>query len=277
MQIPADTMVDVLVVDNDANGSAREIVTQLAATSPLPLRYGIEPTQGRGFARNRVLDMATEADYIGFIDDDITVDPSWLEHLYNFIRDKKAHLVVSGIDYQIPAHAPNWAYRCRLFVPNIPPPDKPLKSVKTGNLLIDARWIRQQGLRFPNHLHHEDAIFSTDAYKRGGLLLSDTRITAATPVEPERLYLSWLWQRCFNNGMNRASMTKRDYPYPQAVLVCFAYAMRLTYFAAGALALSAIGRRHWVHAFEHIAMAAGWIAGAFTDSAAIVPKCAKSD
>ena len=73
-----DWTVRILVVDNDADGSAFEMVNQLAATSPVPIIYLHEPRRGVSHARNAILKART-ADYLAFFDDDQIADQSWLE------------------------------------------------------------------------------------------------------------------------------------------------------------------------------------------------------
>src|SRR4051794_3771547 len=72
-----DALVHVLVVDNDAAGSARSVVVQ----SPTTATYVVEPQPGIAAARNRALDEAEGYDAIIFVDDDEWVDESWLAEL----------------------------------------------------------------------------------------------------------------------------------------------------------------------------------------------------
>src|SRR3712207_5378192 len=57
-------LVDVLVVDNDPEGSGA------AAASGHPVRYVAEPTPGIAAARNRAIDEAAGSRLLAFIDDD---------------------------------------------------------------------------------------------------------------------------------------------------------------------------------------------------------------
>jgi glycosyltransferase involved in cell wall biosynthesis len=73
--------VAVVVVDNDVSGSARAICREAAAWLPLPLRYAVEKRRGIPQARNAALDAAGDADFVAFIDDDVTPEPGWLASL----------------------------------------------------------------------------------------------------------------------------------------------------------------------------------------------------
>ena len=67
---------EILVVDNAPADSRTE---DLARSTPA-VRYVCEPKPGLNFARNRVLQEAT-GELIAFLDDDVTVDPLWLQGL----------------------------------------------------------------------------------------------------------------------------------------------------------------------------------------------------
>ncbi|HLN24994.1 MAG TPA: glycosyltransferase, partial [Patescibacteria group bacterium] len=56
--LPKDVVLRLIVVDNDARGSARDCVDQMSAV--LPIRYMVEPTKGLSFVRNRALSAALE-------------------------------------------------------------------------------------------------------------------------------------------------------------------------------------------------------------------------
>lgn len=73
-----DVAFSVLVVENNATETCREIVA--AAASGFNARYVLEPEVGLVPARNRALDEAagTQADWVAFVDDDETVDVGWM-------------------------------------------------------------------------------------------------------------------------------------------------------------------------------------------------------
>ena len=67
---------EVVVVDNDAAGSARAVVER----SGVAARYVLEPQPGSAFARNRATAEATTP-VIAFLDDDVVPQPGWLAAL----------------------------------------------------------------------------------------------------------------------------------------------------------------------------------------------------
>ena len=70
----------VLVVDNDAAGSAGAIVDRYRDSSAYELVYVVEPRQGIPLARNRALDSAPAGtDLVVFIDDDEWPVDTWID------------------------------------------------------------------------------------------------------------------------------------------------------------------------------------------------------
>jgi O-antigen biosynthesis protein len=77
---------EVLVVDNrPVRKGTRALVDELAAEDGR-VRYVAEPRAGLSVARNRGL-TATDADFVAFTDDDVVVDPHWLDWLLGPFAD----------------------------------------------------------------------------------------------------------------------------------------------------------------------------------------------
>lgn len=75
LSVPADLRVDVLVVDNSADGNAGPVVHSVAM--PFPVRLVHEPRPGVSSARNRGVAEAA-GDIVAFVDDDCEADHYWL-------------------------------------------------------------------------------------------------------------------------------------------------------------------------------------------------------
>ena len=73
----------VVVIDNDAAGSAAVACDALRQAYPCELVYAIEPEPGIVFARNRALELAKDDDFIAFIDDDEVPAEDWLAELFS--------------------------------------------------------------------------------------------------------------------------------------------------------------------------------------------------
>jgi glycosyltransferase involved in cell wall biosynthesis len=80
--------LEIIIVDNaPGSGDVREVVTA-AADRLHGIRYVPEPRPGSSVARNRGV-AETEADIVAFTDDDVIVDPHWLDWLLApFVADE---------------------------------------------------------------------------------------------------------------------------------------------------------------------------------------------
>jgi glucosyl-dolichyl phosphate glucuronosyltransferase len=78
--LPPDVEWEVLVVDNNSSDQTREVAEDFCHRYPGRFRYLFEPQQGKSYALNAGIREA-HGDVLAFMDDDVTVDPMWLENL----------------------------------------------------------------------------------------------------------------------------------------------------------------------------------------------------
>jgi glucosyl-dolichyl phosphate glucuronosyltransferase len=78
--LPKSIEWEVLVVDNNSKDQTREVVEDFCHKYPGRFRYLFEPIQGLSHARNAGIREA-EGHVLAFIDDDVTVESTWLQNL----------------------------------------------------------------------------------------------------------------------------------------------------------------------------------------------------
>jgi len=76
---------EVLVVDNNSRDETREVVDDFCRRYPGRFRYLFEPRQGKSYALNTAIAEA-RGDVFAFMDDDVIVDPTWLQNLTAGVR-----------------------------------------------------------------------------------------------------------------------------------------------------------------------------------------------
>jgi glycosyltransferase involved in cell wall biosynthesis len=79
-ELPESVEWEVLVVDNNSSDQTREVVEEFCSRHPGRFRYAFEPQLGKSFALNTGVREAL-GDVLAFMDDDVTVEPTWLQHL----------------------------------------------------------------------------------------------------------------------------------------------------------------------------------------------------
>jgi glycosyltransferase involved in cell wall biosynthesis len=87
-QLPGSVAWEVLVVDNNSSDQTRDVVEDFCRRYPDRFRYLFEPQQGLSNARNSGVREA-RGDILAFVDDDVTVEPTWLPNLTANLHDSR--------------------------------------------------------------------------------------------------------------------------------------------------------------------------------------------
>jgi glycosyltransferase involved in cell wall biosynthesis len=103
LRIPVGSKVELLVIDNNCTDNTKQTVQKKAAHAPFPCRHIVERKQGLCFGRNRGLAEAIY-DHLVYFDDDVEINPNWLDAYIRATKQFDAHCVVGPVtaDYQQP-------------------------------------------------------------------------------------------------------------------------------------------------------------------------------
>ena len=82
---------ELLVIDNNSRDDTKEVVASFMASVPSP-RHVLEKRQGLDHGRNRAIEEA-RGDILVLVDDDIIVEPSWLEQMTAPFFSERAHSI----------------------------------------------------------------------------------------------------------------------------------------------------------------------------------------
>lgn len=77
---------EVLIVDNNSNDSTRDVAMGFCTSYPNRFRYLFESHPGLSYARNAGI-QAARGQILAFTDDDITMEPTWLQNLTASLHD----------------------------------------------------------------------------------------------------------------------------------------------------------------------------------------------
>lgn len=198
--------VTVLVVDNDPAGSARE---QVAAADGV--HYLHEPRPGIAAARNAaldaVLDPATRADVLVFVDDDERPVDDWLERLLGTYRDAGGACVVGAVVSEFDVEPDAWLRAGRFFDRRRLPTGTPVTVAATNNLLLDVAALRATGVRFDEAFGlsgGSDTLFSRSLVARGIAMVWCDEAIVTDVVPADRTTREWVLHRARRSG-NSAS------------------------------------------------------------------------
>ncbi len=253
---------ELVVVDNDAAGSARSAVEQLIADgAPFPIRYDVQPLKNISLTRNKTVALA-DGDWIAFVDDDERAPEAWLDQLMNAATRFEADGVLGPVDPVIPPNAPAWIRRGRFYeFPRMPtggvvPPNR----LRFGNVLLRGALLRNVEGPFDSAYGltgGEDGDLLSRLVQRGARIVWCDEAVVHEPVEPSRLSLKWLLRRALSGGQDfaRHSLAGRYGALSSAGRLAFLFRALLQTLAAAVLALICwpVGRHHAAHWLTKVA------------------------
>ncbi|TWE11818.1 glycosyltransferase family 2 protein [Rudaeicoccus suwonensis] len=203
------TSPQILVVDNDAEGSARDAVTQADVPG---VQYVVEPIPGIAAARNRAIDEGCDHRLLAFIDDDEMPCERWLSSLIATWSDTGA-AAVSG--YVIPDYEQTpdpWIVAGGFFVRAHEPTGTLRTVAPANNLMLDLQQLRAVGLRFEDPFGlagGEDTLLTRRMSAAGLRIVWCEESVVADLVPAARARRSWVLKRALSHG-NTSSLVERE-------------------------------------------------------------------
>ena len=197
-------MVNVVVIDNDADGSARSTVEAIAAASAfVKVRYVIEPVPGIAAARNRAIDETADADVLVFIDDDEQPTDGWLAPLIDTWQRTGAAAVMGRVVSNFDGALDDWVAAGEFFRRRSMATGTEITVAAAGNLLLDRLQLQRLGVRFDERLGlaaGEDSLFSRELVRRGGRIAWCEESVAIDRVPSDRMTRRWVLDRARSHG-----------------------------------------------------------------------------
>lgn len=145
--------LEVIVVDNDIEQSARSIIQVVDRDFPYCLRYDVEEQRGIPFARNRsVVCASDDTNFIGFIDDDEVPDTMWLEQLLLAQQTYQADAVVGPVLPKFSHRVHDWIQIGKFFERPRHSSGFELSAAATNNALVKAEVLRKLDFIFDERL-----------------------------------------------------------------------------------------------------------------------------
>lgn len=201
--------LEVVVVDNDLTGSAREVVAwRRARGCPFELIYGTQGQQNISLTRNRSVALAAGS-WLAFIDDDERAAPHWLADLVGTALASDADGVLGPVVPVLPEAAPDWIRRGDFYRwPRRPTGQRvPLNRLRFGNVLLRGSLLRDRVAPFDaayGLTGGEDGELLGRLTQQGARIVWCDEAVVTEPVEPARLTLRWLLLRGLRGGQDYA-------------------------------------------------------------------------
>src|SRR5262245_34913187 len=151
-ELPAGVQMRAVVVDNDADASARDVCREAAGRVSYPLHYAIEKRRGIPQARNRALAEGLRDDFVAFLDDDELPEPGWLAALLRAQREHAADAVAGPCRPRFAEPPPDWVVAGGFFErPHFASGER-LEVAFTHNVLVRSAALAGLGALFDERL-----------------------------------------------------------------------------------------------------------------------------
>ena len=208
--------LEIVVVDNDADESARAVCDALREASTWPIRYEVEPHRGISFARNKSVACAVEhADFAAFIDDDEVAEPEWLDELLRVQRDTGADIVTGPVEPFFPEPVARWIVRGRFFESRRHRTGEPVDVAYTHNVLVASEVFRA----FDKHFGDEfsmtggsDSEFFRRVRRAGRSIVWADGALVREWIPKSRACTSWLVRRSYRTGITLTVIAMNQTP-----------------------------------------------------------------
>ena len=264
LEIPAGATLQVVVIDNDPDGSAKATCDEVGERHAYPLRYVVEKRRGIPFARNAAIAVAlSDSDFIAFIDDDESPEPDWLAELLR-VQDYYKADVVTGPG--LPRYfdpPPDWVVE-GAFHDRPRHPTGTLRHVAfTGNALVRSVVFESFDRHFDEAMALSgggDEEFFTRVVAAGFQIIWADNAIVHESVPASRVTLRWILQRGFRVGTSSAWMQSKHHSDTRLRLL--AHGIYCMIKGAGlALSLPLLGRAIAVQGLRLFSYGIGRIAG----------------
>ncbi len=192
--------IEVVVVDNDASGSAQDLCDRIKTEFTWPLKYDIEPTQGVTFARNRAIKNSSEkSNFIVMIDDDEVPRSNWLEEFLLTQQEYDADIVTGPV---FPCFEeqdlPEWICNGNFFIPRLHQTGTLLETAFTNNVLVRAERLKKLNVIFDQRFAikgAEDTHLFMRLHSQGYKIVWANEAIVDEWIPPSRTNLNWILQR----------------------------------------------------------------------------------
>jgi glycosyltransferase involved in cell wall biosynthesis len=266
LNIPDGFRTEILVIDNDANGTAKSIAE--TQTLPTPIQYYKEPERGLSHVRNRCIKeaLAIKADLLAFIDDDEFPHPDWLlshttaliKHSADIVRGNV--IPIQQTDYE----NIDWM---KLRPRKIRETGKPARRVNTGNVVFKPELANQHNIWFDpyfNFIGGEDQDFFQrliDTSHAKAIWVADALVYELVP--PERGESKYKLSRTYKGAVT--NVIKYQYRSPSFFTTLIRFIPKIINKLISGLLLFIIslatGKQQREKAILQLTVAAGYLAG----------------
>jgi succinoglycan biosynthesis protein ExoM len=201
LALPDDTVLDVVIADDSAEGVVAALVTSAA---PLPFRVQVVHSRARNvaIARNASIEAAT-GDLIAFVDDDEWVEAQWLCRLLAAMTEFEADCVFGPVHPAYPTGTPDWIINANPLHVDWGHRGRRVDIGRSGNTLLKRSVVTAHNLRFDPALGRtggEDTSFFHAVGRTGAVMVVTDDAIVHEEAPPARVNLAYFRARALRTG-----------------------------------------------------------------------------
>lgn len=204
----------IVIVDNDRDESAKQVVESYAHESKVSITYYMQPEQSIALTRNKAVEHAT-GDFLGFIDDDEFPVKHWLLELYKAINKYKVDGILGPVLPDYEKKPPKWVLKGHFFDRPTHPSGHVLnwENTRTGNALLKRVLFKEDSVWFdPKHgSGGEDRDFFRRKIENGHAFVWCNEAPVFETVPPERWKRIVMMKRALIRGKVAFESSKTNY------------------------------------------------------------------
>jgi succinoglycan biosynthesis protein ExoM len=198
----------IAVVDNDRAESAKRIVEEFMAASPILAAYYVEPRQNIALARNKAVEHA-QGDFVAFIDDDELPIQSWLLTLFDACHQYKVDGVLGPVKPHYDQAPPRWVVKGKFYERQTYPTGLVIdwRMGRTGNVLLKRQVFSGLTQPFKPELRNgEDQELFHRVIEKGYRFIWCDEAVAFETVPPLRWKRTFMLRRALLRGASEPKM-----------------------------------------------------------------------
>lgn len=203
-EIQDEIIFEVIVVDNDPQETAKELVQSYKRSAMLNINYFIQPIKNISLTRNKCVENSS-GEYILFIDDDEIASPGWIQNMVSTIINYNADAVFGEVKSHFDRSAPEWIRKNHIYNRPSPPTGTQAVLTRSGNCIIKASLIKSIPGPFDSAYGltgGEDTHLFGRLKRQGAKFVNCKEAWISEYVPPERSTIKYVIRRSYIMGNN---------------------------------------------------------------------------
>lgn len=215
--LPQGIKIELLIIDNDRNASAKTVIEEFQKDFPLKINYFVEENRGIANARNRLLkeSLNLNASHIALFDDDEVVDRNWLGSHFDYYNQNPEAIIISGPTYnKFEKKYPKYIEKNNIFKSSTTKKTGLKRTIcAAGNVFFPTTLMSKSNIYFDTRhvfMGGEDGDFFSRASKASYTIVWNNDAINYEMIGDERANLKWIFSRSYYNGYSGTLLRLRE-------------------------------------------------------------------